>query len=119
MSRPCFLLDEHIPHAILRGLRLRESAIRVFVVGGAFGEPGIETPDPELLVWIEEHGCLLVTNNRATMPEHLANHLAQGRHIPGILIIPRRFTLGATIDILHLIWAASYEDDFFDQIVYL
>jgi hypothetical protein len=119
MANPCFLLDEHIPHAIVRGLRLRDPAIQVFVVGGESGEPGIETPDPELLIWIEEHGCLLATNNRATMPEHLTNHLAAGRHIPGILTVPRRFALGDLIDKLYLIWAASREEDFLDLIVYL
>jgi hypothetical protein len=79
MSPPCFLLDERIPRAIARGLHHREPGIRVFVIGGPEA-PTPGTPDPDLLCWIEERGCLLVTNNRATMPPvHLRNHLAAGR----------------------------------------
>lgn len=112
-------MDEHIPYAVVRGLALRERAIQVFRVGGDAGEPSISTPDPELLVWLEENDCLLVTNNRSTMPGHLSTHLSTGRHVPGILIVPRRFAVGATIDELHLIWGASQPDEFRDQIVYL
>ena len=119
MAHPCFLLDEHIPHAIARGLRLRDPAIQIFVIGGKSGEPGIETPDPDLLRWIEEQDCWLVTNNRSSMPKHLSDHLAAGRHIPGILIVPRRLSLGEIIEELHLVWGASQPDDYRDLIVYL
>jgi hypothetical protein len=119
MPSPCFLLDEHIPHSLARGLLLREPAIQIFVIGGKSGEPGIETPDQDLLRWIEEHGCLLVTNNRSSMPRHLSDHLAAGRHLPGILVVPRRLALGEIVDELHLIWAASQPDEYRDLIVYL
>ena len=118
MSSPCFLLDEHIPHAVARGLRLREPGLQVLILGHP-GAPPLTTSDPDLLIWIEEHGCLLVTNNRASMPGHLRNHLAANRHILGILTVPRRFTIGNIIDELHLIWGASLPEEFQDQIVHL
>jgi hypothetical protein len=118
MSAPCFLLDEHIPHAIARGLRNQESAIRVFVMGKP-NSPAIGTPDPDLLSWIESHKCLLVTNNRSTMPVHLREHLTAGHHIPGILIIAKHFALRQILDELYLIWGASLLDEFKDRIVYL
>ncbi len=77
MSAACFLLDEHIPRAVARGLALREPAIQVFILGRS-GAPSLHVSDPELLIWIEEHACLLVTNNRASMPMHLQVHLHHG-----------------------------------------
>ena len=35
---------------------------------------------------------MLVTNNRHSMPSHLADHLAGGRHVPGILLIDQSMT---------------------------
>lgn len=118
MSQPCFLLDEHIPRAVARGMERREPAVRVHVLGQS-PAPSISTSDPDLLRWIEEQGCLLVTNNRSTMPIHLREHLAAGRHIPGILIVPRRSTLGMVIEELLLIWGASLPDEYRDLIVHL
>ena len=118
MSVPDFLLDEHITPVIQAQLAAREPGIRVLVIGQP-GVPPKGTPDPELLRWIEQHGYLLVTANRASMPVHLSAHLAAGHHVPGILILPRQWDLGRVLDELHLIWAASLPDEFRDRIVYL
>lgn len=77
------------------------------------------TPDPDVLTWIEDRGCMLVTNDRASMPGHLDDHLALGRHVPGIVQLPRRMNIGAILDDLWLIWAAARPDEFQDQIVHL
>jgi hypothetical protein len=118
MKVPCFLLDEHIPYAVLNGLRRVEPEIQVFRVGEVDAPP-LHTLDPALLVWLEAHDCLLVTNNRASMSGHLRDHLAAGLHVPGILIVPRRLALGRVIDQLHLIWLASLPGEYQDRIVYL
>lgn len=107
MSAPCFLLDEHIPYALALGLHRIEPEIQILKVGRP-GAPAIRTPDPDLLLWIEAHGCLLVTNNRASMPVHLHDHLTSGHHI-----------LGSLIDELHLIWLASLPGEYQDRIIYL
>jgi len=113
MSSPRFLLDEHITHEIAHGLRQREPRIRVCMLGQ------LGAPDPELLSWIEDQDCLLITNNRSTMPVHLHEHLAAGRHVPGILSVPKRIALGPLVDELYLIWAASLPGEYQDRIVYL
>jgi hypothetical protein len=119
MSPPCFLLDENMPHrAIRKLLRRREPEIHVWVIGQP-GAPALGSSDLELLVWIEQHDCLLVTRNRASMPGHLRDHLAAGRHVPGILIMPKRLTEWQVADELHLIWGASLPDEYRDQLVYL
>jgi len=51
------------------------------------GAPARSTLDPQN--WIETQGCMLVTNNRASLPGHLNDHLAVGRHVPGIVQLRR------------------------------
>ena len=53
------------------------------------------------------------------MPGHLRDHLAAGRHIPGILVAPFSLNIGALIEELILVWGASQPDGYQDQIVYL
>ncbi len=118
MSVVCFLLDEHVPLIIQAQLERVEPKMRVYAIGGDDAPPK-GTPDPDILRWIEEHGCMLITNNRATMPVHLRAHLALGRHVPGIVQLPRRMDIGEVLEDLLLLWGASQPDEYRDQIVYL
>lgn len=118
MSNVKFLLDENVSVYIQNFMRQAGSGIELFVVGQR-GAPPKSTLDPDILLWIEENDYLLVTNNRSSMPGHLADHLAQGRHIPGIIQLPRQMNVRAIVDDLLLIWGASYPGEFLDQIVHL
>lgn len=53
------------------------------------------------------------------MPRHLADHLAKGHHVPGILIIDLEAKMGVVLDDLILIAGATYEGEFFDRIAYV
>ena len=53
------------------------------------------------------------------MPGHLRHHLAAGRHVPGILVVPFPLDIGALVEELILIWGASLPNEYQDQIVYL
>ncbi|MCZ7572718.1 MAG: DUF5615 family PIN-like protein [Ardenticatenaceae bacterium] len=118
MSSIGFLLDEHVPRLIHARLMLLAPDMRVYRIGDDTAPPK-GTPDPDILAWIEAENCLLVTNNRASMPVHLAEHVAQDRHVPGIVQLPRRMQLRAILDDLWLLWAASLPGEFEDQIIYL
>jgi hypothetical protein len=50
------------------------------------------------------------------MPAHLADHLAAGRHVPGILWIDRRMTAPELANELALITGAGFPEDLRDQI---
>ncbi len=113
-----FLLDEHVPVPVKARLRQIEPTARVYAIGDAEAPPK-RTPDPDILFWAEAHDCLLVTNNRATMPPHLARHLASGHHVPGIVLVPRRFGIAQIVADLLLVWGASLPGEFQDQIIYL
>ncbi|GAK51655.1 hypothetical protein U14_02900 [Candidatus Moduliflexus flocculans] len=118
MSAIRFLLDENVAPLFRAELARREPAMIVWKVGDP-GLPPNGTLDPEILCWCEEQGFVLVTNNRKSMPDHLAAHREAGRHIPGILELNPKMSIGETIDELILIWGASEPDDYRDMIVYL
>ena len=118
MSAFCILLDENVPRIIQTLLQQQAPQIQVFVIGDGFAPPK-GTPDPEILCWIEENHCLLVTNNRASMPAHLQDHLEQGQHIPGILQLPKQLNLRELLEDLVLIGEALQPNELQDQIVYL
>ena len=116
--RPRFLLDEHIDRVIQRQLRRIDPRIDVLVVGDAFAPPA-GTQDPELLIWAEEHTYLLVTEDRATIPNHLADHFAAGRHTAGLFWIRPYTPLGRIIEELYLIWSVSTDDEFIDHAFFI
>lgn len=118
MSGVSFLLDENVPFILQAFLGQRAPEMGVYAVGEEPAPPK-GTPDPDILAWIEAHGCMLITNNRATMPMHLQAHLGQGRHVPGIVQLPRQVNISAIVDDLLLIGGAALSAEFQDQMIYL
>ncbi|MBW4497750.1 MAG: DUF5615 family PIN-like protein [Oscillatoria princeps RMCB-10] len=113
-----YLMDENVDPVYAAQLRRREPDLRIRVVG----EPDIPargTLDPEILVWCEEYGFILVTNNRTSMPVHLAAHIGLGRQVPGIFILNPDLSIGRNIDELILIAKGSFEGDYQNQIIHL
>jgi len=118
MSVRCFLFDENVPLVIQTQLEQMGFSGTIYAVGDGVAPPK-GTLDPEILIWIEAHNCLLITNNRASMPIHLQDHLAQNHHILGIIQLPKRMNIGRVLEDLILIAEAGKPDEFQDQIVYL
>ena len=113
-----YLIDENVNPLYPNQIRRREPGIVI----QAAGEP--ETPpkgtlDPENLYWCEDYQFVLVTNNRTSMPIHLTDHIALGRHIPGIFILNSNLSIGENLEELILIAIASDEDEYQNRIVYL
>jgi hypothetical protein len=112
-----YLLDEHLPKWWRRQFVSHAPALKVWRVGDS-GAPPLQSPDPMLLEWCEAHECILLTNNRKSMPRHLAEHLRQGRHIPGIFQVEARMNVAHLAEALVLIAGASFENEYQDQINY-
>jgi hypothetical protein len=113
-----YLLDEHVDPLYQTQILRRVPELTVWLVGG-LGAPRKGTLDPDILIWCEEHDFVLVTNNRHTMPDHLSDHLALGRHVPGIFILNAGMTIGETIDELLLLALASLPNEFADRTTFL
>jgi hypothetical protein len=113
-----YLLDEHMPLALIECLSLDYPTLRVFRIHDGTAPPN-GTPDPQLLAWCEEHECGLVTINRRSMPEHLADHLRAGRHVPGIFTVTKPMTIKELAYELAVIAACSFPGEHTDQFRYL
>jgi len=113
-----YLLDENISPAVRNQLLFHEPTLDVVCVGMENGPP-YGCPDSAILEWIEEKGYILVSQNRRTMPIHLQEHLAQGKHIPGMLLLKKQISTGELIEELLLIWSASEPVEYQDHIRYL
>lgn len=113
-----YLMDENVDPLYQTQLLRREPDLVVWAVGDE-GAPPKSTLDPDILIWCEEHGFVLVTNNRTSMPPHLTDHISQGRHVPGIFIMNANMGIGETIEELILIAATSEDSEYQDSIRYL
>ena len=113
-----YLLDEHL-NPMYRSQLVRRNPELVVRIIGDLDAPPKGTADPEILIWCEINGFILVTNNRKSMPKHLADHLALGRHIPGIFTLNTDRGIGQIVEELIIIAGTSFEKEYQDRIEYL
>lgn len=112
-----FLADEDIDAAIIRGLRSREPAIDILDVKTA-GLRG--TKDPALLDLAAQQDRILISHDRETMTQHFWRRLKGGKPTPGLFIFPQEpGAVGAIIESLLLVWAASQAEEWRNRIAYL
>jgi hypothetical protein len=115
---PGFLIDENLPRWWRREIVRHAPSLRVWRVGDV-GSPPLKSPDTVLLEWCETNDCMLLTNNRRSMPEHLAEHVKAGRHVAGIFVVEATVHIVRLAEALLLIAGASFADEFRDQIQFL
>jgi hypothetical protein len=75
--------------------------------------------DPDLLLWAEREQRILVTHDPDTMPAHLADHLAAGRHSPGVFMVRRHSTLPQIVSFLRDAAYASEPPEWQDRIQFI
>ncbi len=113
-----FLLDENLSPRLQAGLQRRYPGIDVLRVGNPNAPMG-GTSDPDILLYLEEQQRLLLTSNRASMPVHIAHHLADGHHHWGIVFIRRNVSYAILIDEVGIIWGASTPDEWRNRVVWI
>jgi hypothetical protein len=75
--------------------------------------------DPDILAWAAANDRIILTHDRATLPDYAYERLAAGEKMPGVFILNDRFPIGeATREIL-LIIAVSEQPEWSDRVVYL
>ncbi len=109
--KPRFLLDENVSLTVRAQLKKLDATIVVLAVGDS-GAPAKGTLDPGILLWLEANDYILVTENRRTMPEHLARHYEAGHYVSGILWIRPRTSLGRIVEALYRLWLSSTQEQF-------
>ena len=113
-----YILDENMPRTVKEQLILHEPSIDILRVGED-GAPPLGTTDPDILDWGEKNKYILVSRNRRTMPLHLGNHIAKGKHVPGVFLIRKNIQFGKLIKDLLRIRHESEPEELEDQILYL
>ncbi len=95
---------------------LPELAVLAIGDPGPLNIPSKGTLDPEILIWCEINDFILVTNNRTSMPVHLAEHLTQNRHLPGIFVLRKKAAIGQILEDLILIAEVNEPEEYRDII---
>lgn len=112
---PRFQADADFNQRIVLGLRRREPALdfRDARGGGVIG-----VPDSTVLGIAAESGRILVSHDRKTIPGYLARFL-ESHSSPGVIIVSQDLDIGAAIEDLLIIWAASDADEWRNQLGFL
>lgn len=110
------LADENFNGDIVRGLLLRGADLDILRVQDV-GLRGAD--DPDILDWAAEHNRIVLTHDRATMPEYAHQRVATGKVMPGVFVVNDRFPVGSAIREILLIVACSEHADWMGRVVYL
>jgi hypothetical protein len=117
-----FVLDEHLRGPLWGAIQQHNAggsdvidAVRV----GDLPDLPLGTTDPDLLLWAEREGRVVVSRDWNTFPHHLAVHLLSGRHSPGVVILRPGHTLPQLVFTLALAAHAADPGEFRDQVRFL
>lgn len=110
------LSDENFNGDIVRGLFLRQSALDLLHVQ----DVGLrKVDDPAILDWAASNGRILLTHDRATMPDFAYERLSQGQQMSGLFVINDRMLVRQVIDELLLLNDCSEQDEWKGIVLYL
>jgi hypothetical protein len=118
MANPRYLFDQHVWPALASALIQQEPAVDILFVGDP-GVPPCGTLDPDLLIAADALGRVLVTQDQRSMPQHLADHFAAGRHTHGVVMMRQGCSLADYLLYLLLFWHATTADEWIDRTDYI
>lgn len=110
------LSDENFNGDIIRGLLLRHpnlDLLRVQDVGLR------EVEDPEILVWAASNGRIILTHDRATMPDFAYSRLVRGEAMAGMFVVNDRIPIRQAINELSLLVDCSEQAEWKNVVLYL
>jgi hypothetical protein len=117
-----YVLDEHLRGPLWRAIQRynarNDGGINAVRVGDPEG-PALASGDPEILLWAEQVGRILITLDERTMSGHLAQHLQDGHHSPGIFMVRPASHIPDVVEFLALAAAASGPQEWSDRIAYV
>jgi hypothetical protein len=110
-----FLLDENLsPRLKIAVLRLNP-AIDILRIGDPTTSP-LGTLDPDVLQYLGFSQRLLITDNRTSMPEHLAEYWQQNQQIWGLFWVRPTTTMRQLAEELIIIWESSEAEEWINVI---
>jgi len=110
------LSDENFNGEIVRGLLLRYPDLDLRRVQ----DVGLEAADdPTILEWAAVNNRIVLTHDRATMPDFAYARIISGQPMPGVFILDDRMSIRQAIDELLLVEACSEQAEWAGLVVYL
>jgi predicted nuclease of predicted toxin-antitoxin system len=108
--------DENVNGDIVRGLRLRRPGLALIRVQDT---EVVGEDDPTVLAWAAEEGRILLTHDRATMPDFAHARVAAGEPMPGVFVLNDRLPVRQAIDEILLIDDCSEPSEWEGLVLYL
>lgn len=111
-----FLSDENFNGDVVRGLFLRQPKIDLVRVQ----DVGLqEASDPEILSWAADNERILLTHDRATMPDFAYQRLIEGVPMLGMFVLNDRMPNRQAIDELLLLNECTEPSEWINIVLYL
>ncbi len=110
------LSDENFNNDIVRGLLLRRPELDLVRVQNVGLE---EADDTAILAWAAENNRVLLTHDRATIPNFAYDRLIAKEPMPGVFVLNNRLPVRQAIDELLLIDAWSEQEEWNGLVLYL
>jgi hypothetical protein len=113
---PRLLADENLNDDIVRGLLLRQPDLDVVRVRDA-GLSGAN--DPDILAWAAANNRVVLTHDRATLPDYAFERLAAREAMTGVFVVNDRLPVGQAIQEILLVVACSEQAEWNGRVVHL
>lgn len=110
------LSDENFNGNIVRGLFLRQPNLDLLRVQDV---NLLNVDDPEILEWAANNNRILLTHDRATMPDFAYERLSRNQSMAGMFVVSDRIAVRQAIDDLLLIVDVTEQTEWKSQILYL
>ena len=114
-----FLLDEHLRGNLWDFIQTHNQAGSLVIDAERIGDTPdlpLGTKDPVVLVWAEQHGRIILSRDFRTMPGHFNDHLAAGRHSPGVALLRPSASLAEIVSYLAVAAHAAEAYEFADAV---
>lgn len=110
-----FQADADLDARIIRGVKRRRPEVdfQSSVEAALWG-----LPDPGVLQQSAISGRVPVTHDRRTMPRHFTRFIA-AETSPGVIVVPKSVSMGAAVEELLLIWAASDAEEWRNRLAWI
>jgi len=108
--------DENFNGDIVRGLLLRRPTLDLCRVQDVGLE---EADDPTILEWAATNNRILLTHDRATVPDFAYARVVSGQPMSGVFVVHDRMAVRQVIEELLLLDACSEQEEWGNLVLYL
>jgi len=110
------LSDENFNGDIVRGLLLRQPRLNILRTQ----DVGLEgADDPTVLAWAAEHRRILLTYDRATMPDFAYQRILANELMAGVWVVNDRLSVRQAIEEILLLMTCSEQEEWNGVVLYL